>query len=134
LISATLYRNVLLGLLAMVLMPMAPAMAQIPGVDQGLSLLATLQQQLIGVLEWIDSLGAIAPMAFIGLYILVTVALLPASIVTLGAGVVFGIVKGSLLVFIGAMIGATVAFLVGRYLARGLGGKAHRQSANLSDH
>jgi len=46
------------------------------------------------------------------------VALLPASIVTLGAGVVFGIVKGSLLVFIGAMIGATVAFLVGRYLAR----------------
>lgn len=102
----------------MVLMPVAPAMAEIPGLSQGLSLLEMLQEQLIGVLAWIDSLGAIAPMAFIGLYVVVTIALLPASVVTLGAGVVFGVIKGSLLVFIGAMLGATAAFLVGRYLAR----------------
>ncbi len=102
----------------MVFIPTAPAMAQVPGLEQGLSLLEMLQQQLISVLEWIDSLGAIAPLAFILLYILITVALLPASIVTLGAGIVFGIFKGSLLVFIGAMLGATAAFLVGRYLAR----------------
>jgi uncharacterized membrane protein YdjX (TVP38/TMEM64 family) len=88
------------------------------GLNQGLSLLETLQQQLVGTLEWIDGLGAIAPVAFIVLYILITVALLPASVVTLGAGVVFGVVKGSVLVFAGAMLGATAAFLVGRYLAR----------------
>ncbi len=102
----------------MVLMPMAAAAAQMPGLDQALSLVETLQQQLIGVLAWIDGLGAIAPIAFIFLYIIITVALLPASIVTLGAGVVFGLLKGSLLVFGGAMLGATAAFLVGRYLAR----------------
>ncbi|MEP0886533.1 TVP38/TMEM64 family protein, partial [Trichocoleus sp. ST-U3] len=52
------------------------------------------------------------------LYIVATVAFLPGSIVTLGAGVVFGIVWGSIYVFIGASLGATAAFLIGRYLAR----------------
>lgn len=117
--SMKLFRTILLGLLTMILMPTAPAMAQTFGLDQGLSLLETLQQQLVGVLEWIDGLGPIAPIAFILLYILITIALLPASVVTLGAGVVFGLFKGSLLVFVGAMLGATAAFLVGRYLARG---------------
>jgi uncharacterized membrane protein YdjX (TVP38/TMEM64 family) len=102
----------------MILLPTTSVSAQAVGLEQGLSLLETLQQQLVEVLEWINSLGAIAPIAFILLYIIVTVAFVPASVVTLGAGVVFGVVKGSLLVFTGAMLGATAAFLVGRYLAR----------------
>jgi uncharacterized membrane protein YdjX (TVP38/TMEM64 family) len=60
-------------------------------------------------------MGAIA---FIGIYILATVAFFPGSILTLGAGVLFGVVAGSFYVFIGATLGATAAFLVGRYLAR----------------
>ncbi|MBE9159805.1 TVP38/TMEM64 family protein [Nodosilinea sp. LEGE 06152] len=83
-----------------------------------LSLIGSLQQQLVQVLAWIDGLGAIAPLAFILLYIVITIAFVPASVVTLGAGVVFGIVKGSILVLVGAMLGATAAFLVGRYVAR----------------
>ena len=43
---------------------------------------------------------------------------LPGSILTLGAGALFGVVKGSILVSISATLGATAAFLVGRYLAR----------------
>ncbi|MGB3202353.1 MAG: TVP38/TMEM64 family protein [Nodosilinea sp.] len=82
------------------------------------SLISSLQQQLVQALAWIDSLGAIAPLAFILLYIVITVAFVPASVVTLGAGVVFGVIKGSMLVFVGAMLGATAAFLVGRYVAR----------------
>jgi uncharacterized membrane protein YdjX (TVP38/TMEM64 family) len=70
-------------------------------------------------LEWIESLGAMGAGAFIGLYIIATVVFLPGSILTLGAGVVFGVVRGSLYVFVGATLGATAAFLVGRYLARG---------------
>jgi uncharacterized membrane protein YdjX (TVP38/TMEM64 family) len=77
------------------------------------------QAWLKDALQWIDGLGAVGALAFISLYIIATVAFLPGSILTLGAGVVFGVVMGSLYVFIGATIGATAAFLVGRYLARG---------------
>lgn len=77
------------------------------------------QELLRNALQWVDNLGAIAPIAFILIYIVATVAFLPGSILTLGAGVVFGIVQGSIYVFVGATIGATFAFLVGRYLARG---------------
>ncbi len=77
------------------------------------------QQWLRNALQWIDSLGAVGAIAFMVLYVIATVAFLPGSILTLGAGVVFGVVWGSVYVFIGATIGATAAFLVGRYLARG---------------
>jgi uncharacterized membrane protein YdjX (TVP38/TMEM64 family) len=77
------------------------------------------QQWLLNSLDWIDSLGTLGAIAFIIVYIIATVAFLPGSILTLGAGVVFGVVWGSIYVFIGATIGATAAFLVGRYFARG---------------
>ncbi len=77
------------------------------------------QNALINALEWIRDLGWIGAVIFIGVYIVATVAFLPGSILTLGAGVIFGVVQGSILVFFGATIGATGAFLVGRYLARG---------------
>jgi uncharacterized membrane protein YdjX (TVP38/TMEM64 family) len=70
------------------------------------------------LLEWIASLGAIAPLAFVVLYILACVFLIPGSIVTIGAGVLFGLVRGVIWVSLGATIGATCAFLLGRYLAR----------------
>lgn len=102
----------LLMVAAAIVFPAAPALAQ--EAAGGFSPQAKLSEAL----SWIDSLGPIAPLVFILLYILVTVAFIPASVVTLGAGVVFGVVKGSLFVFVGAMFGATAAFLVGRYIAR----------------
>jgi uncharacterized membrane protein YdjX (TVP38/TMEM64 family) len=78
-----------------------------------------LQQIFRDVLAWISGLGPLAPLMFILIYILACVLLLPGSILTLGAGVVFGIIKGSIAVSIGSTLGATAAFLVGRYLARG---------------
>lgn len=104
-------RFVLLWVAALCLYPAAPALAQnAPDWNpQGL---------LIDVLSWIDGLGLVGPLAFMGLYVLVTVSFLPASVITLGAGVVFGLGAGSLWVFLGAMLGATAAFLLGRYVAR----------------
>jgi uncharacterized membrane protein YdjX (TVP38/TMEM64 family) len=76
---------------------------------------ATLLHQ---ALEWIDSLGRTGAIAFMVIYALATVAFFPGSILTLGAGILFGIVWGSIYVFVGASVGATLAFLVGRYAAR----------------
>jgi uncharacterized membrane protein YdjX (TVP38/TMEM64 family) len=76
------------------------------------------QELLRSALEWVNDLGTVGAIAFIGIYILATVAFLPGSLLTLGAGVVFGVGLGSLYVFIGATLGATAAFLVGRYLVR----------------
>jgi uncharacterized membrane protein YdjX (TVP38/TMEM64 family) len=76
------------------------------------------QELLRSALEWVNGLGAMGAIAFIALYIGATVAFFPGSILTLGAGVLFGVVLGSLYVFLGATLGATAAFLVGRYLAR----------------
>ena len=110
------YRYLKIGVLIVLAITLvaAPAQAQEVGVNS-----FDPQQLLRNALQWIDNLGAIAPIAFILIYIIATVAFLPGSILTLGAGVVFGIVRGSIYVFVGATIGATLAFLVGRYLARG---------------
>jgi uncharacterized membrane protein YdjX (TVP38/TMEM64 family) len=97
------------------LLATAPVLAQESSNAQGFN----PQEILRNALQWIDSLGSVGAIAFITLYIIATVAFLPGSILTLGAGVVFGVIFGSLYVFIGATLGATAAFLVGRYLARG---------------
>jgi uncharacterized membrane protein YdjX (TVP38/TMEM64 family) len=78
-----------------------------------------LQEFLENALQWINSLGAIGGIVFIGIYIIATLAFLPAALLTLGAGVIFGVTWGSIYVFIGATLGAIAAFLVGRYLAQG---------------
>ncbi len=62
----------------------------------------------------------LGPILFAGLYILACVLSLPGSILTLGAGAVFGVVTGFIAVSIGSTLGATCAFLIGRYLARDL--------------
>ena len=77
------------------------------------------QDLLTNALEWINNLGAAAAIVFIVIYMVATVLFFPASLLTLGAGVVFGVFLGSLYVFIAASIGASLAFLVGRYIARG---------------
>jgi len=72
-----------------------------------------------GALGWIQGLGPLGWVAFILLYIAAAVLLLPAVLLTLGAGAVFGVAKGWVIVSVAATLGATAAFLVGRYVARG---------------
>lgn len=77
-----------------------------------------LQDRLKQGLDWVGQLGPWGPLIFIGLYIVATVLFVPGSALTLGAGALFGVVWGSLYVSAGSTLGATAAFLVGRYVAR----------------
>src|SRR5438034_1878669 len=77
-----------------------------------------VQDLLKSALDWIGKLGPWGPVIFVGLYVVATVLFVPGSVLTLGAGAAFGVVLGSVCVSISATLGATAAFLVGRYLAR----------------
>ena len=77
-----------------------------------------VQDLLKSALDWIGRLGPWGPVIFIGIYIVAAVLFIPGSVLTLGAGAVFGVLLGSVWASISATLGATAAFLVGRYLAR----------------
>ncbi|HEV2054450.1 MAG TPA: DUF547 domain-containing protein [Methylomirabilota bacterium] len=68
--------------------------------------------------QWIESYGALAPAVFIAGYILATVFFFPGLPITVLGGVAFGPLWGTLYVWIGATIGAGLAFLVARYAVR----------------
>jgi uncharacterized membrane protein YdjX (TVP38/TMEM64 family) len=69
-------------------------------------------------LNWISQLGPWAPIFFILLYALACVLFIPGSLLTLGAGLLFGVFWGFVYVSLASTTGAVLAFLVGRYLAR----------------
>ncbi len=73
-------------------------------------------EQLVRLLQWFDEQGAWAPLLFILLMASVVVLILPGVLLTTGAGFVFGVVEGSLYVVVGTTLGATLAFLIARYL------------------
>src|SRR5215813_8762402 len=77
-----------------------------------------VQDVLKAALDWIGKLGPLGLVMFVGLYVIATVLFVPGSVLTLGAGAVFGVALGSVCVSMSATLGAMAAFLVGRYLAR----------------
>jgi len=77
-----------------------------------------IQELLQSLLERISGFGLWAPVIFMAVYVLSTVLLIPGSVLTLGAGAVFGLGWGLVWVTLGANLGAHAAFLVGRHFAR----------------
>jgi uncharacterized membrane protein YdjX (TVP38/TMEM64 family) len=66
----------------------------------------------------LDQLGVWAPLAYLLLKVIFTAIGVPATILTLISGAVFGVVYGSLYSIVGATIGSVGAFWIARYLAR----------------
>lgn len=69
--------------------------------------------------QWVEGLGVWGPVAFILGYAVAAVAFVPGSLLTLAAGAIFGLARGTVYTLIGATLGASAAFLIARYGARG---------------
>jgi uncharacterized membrane protein YdjX (TVP38/TMEM64 family) len=84
-----------------------------------------LAMKFLPVREWlinfnncVGQMGVAGIFIFIAVYAVATILLAPGSILTIGAGFAFGLWKGFLAVSAGATLGASLAFLVARFIAR----------------
>lgn len=68
--------------------------------------------------EWVERQGTRAALVYVLGYAAATVLLIPGSLLTLAAGALFGVVRGTALAFTGALLGSVAAFLVSRHLTR----------------
>ena len=63
-------------------------------------------------------LGSWGPVLFIVMYVIAAVVLAPAFVLTFSAGAVFGLWRGALLTFVGAVLGASAVYAVAAPLTR----------------
>lgn len=77
---------------------------------------------------WVGTLGVWGPIAFIAVYVLGVVCLMPVFLLTIASGAIFGVMRASIFVMTGSLVGAFFAFLIARYLIRDL--VARRISTN----
>jgi uncharacterized membrane protein YdjX (TVP38/TMEM64 family) len=97
-------------LIAVALLVLAGVAATVWGFSLGLSAEA--------LAVWVDGLGIWAPIGFVVIYAVATVALVPGGIFDLVGGALFGPYLGSAFNLLGGTLGAALAFLFARYIAR----------------
>jgi uncharacterized membrane protein YdjX (TVP38/TMEM64 family) len=73
---------------------------------------------LLAAVEWGRGAGAMGVLAFAVLFVVATVLMLPASVLTLAAGFVWGPLVGLLIVLPSAVLASTVAFWLSRSVGR----------------
>jgi uncharacterized membrane protein YdjX (TVP38/TMEM64 family) len=78
-----------------------------------------LAEWTVRLVEVVRESGARGVALFAVIYVVCTVALIPASVLTMAAGFVYGPLYGLLVVVPAATLGATGAFLLGRTVLRG---------------
>jgi uncharacterized membrane protein YdjX (TVP38/TMEM64 family) len=67
---------------------------------------------------WVRAAGPLGYVAYVLAYVVACVFIIPALALTLGAGAIFGFAAGSIVVIIGATLGATAAFILARTVLR----------------
>ncbi len=80
--------------------------------------LPSLQGVVSGIESLVQEAGPLGPLVFVAAYVVATVLLVPASLLTIAAGFLFGPVLGTAVVSAASTAGAAAAFLVGRALGR----------------
>lgn len=73
---------------------------------------------VLAFLGWVQANPGTSWLVFIVAYVLACVLLVPGSLLTLGAGFVFGLPVGLAIVSLSSTLGASAAFLTGRYFVR----------------
>ncbi len=68
--------------------------------------------------HWIDGFGVWGPLVYILIYAVAASLMVPGLPVTVAGGILFGPVRGSIYVLIGATIGASLAFFIARRMGR----------------
>lgn len=69
---------------------------------------------------WVAAQGPWAPVAYIGGYMVLTIAFVPGALPTMAAGAIFGLGEGTLYAFLGEVLGGVAAFSLARSVARPL--------------
>src|SRR3990170_6965123 len=82
------------------------------------SLFLPIRQWFAGLEGYVEALGSIGPVVVALTYIVTTVLFIPGSALTIGAGSLFGLTTGFLVVLVGANLGALCAFLLARTFLR----------------
>lgn len=76
------------------------------------------RENLENTQQWIQGKKTLAPLLFIGLYIVTAVLLIPVSILTILGGLLFGVWQGLFLVIFASNTAAFLAFCIARFLGR----------------
>jgi uncharacterized membrane protein YdjX (TVP38/TMEM64 family) len=77
-----------------------------------------LSDWIASVVSQLATLGAWGAVLFVGLYVIASVAMAPAFVLTFAAGAVWGLWRGSILVYIGAVLGASAVYFLAARLVR----------------
>ncbi len=77
---------------------------------------------ILRIVNWLRDTAAgfgwLGPLFYAAVYALCVVLFMPGSALTIGAGITFGLGTGTLAVVIAANVGATLSFLIARYVLR----------------
>ncbi|WP_323753384.1 FAD-dependent oxidoreductase [Marinobacter sp.] len=96
--------------------------------------LENLQQHREAIAGWIDQNLVVAVVGYAGVYVLVTALSLPgAAIMTLAGGAFFGNLYGLAAVSVASTVGASLAFLIARFLLRDTLRSRYRQTVEKID-
>ena len=73
---------------------------------------------LQAIIAWVNGLGALGGLVYGLIYAGATVLIVPGTPLTAVAGLLYGVIIGVIIVSPASVLGATLAFLLGRYVAR----------------
>jgi uncharacterized membrane protein YdjX (TVP38/TMEM64 family) len=95
----------------------ALALVAVLGVFAAVRLLP-VDEWLVGFQRWVGGVGPWGGVLYGLVYVLAALLFVPGSLLTIGAGLVFGLLWGTVIVSLASTTTAALAFLIARHLAR----------------